>query len=395
MGKSGKVNIVNLTGSKLVLDDNLYTYQMNAWKFPSMLEAGKSAKCLVEWCDDISMNKEKACASAGYHLQNDSGKAVEIRMKNANLLNFTVEYTGFDGIESNKHYHIPWQTGDEMYITISETNPLKWMEELDDSIPLNKINIPGTHDSLAYELKGEVTKLVSESAKNQNLSIAEQLRCGCRFFDIRTDENLNGCHGIVDCTNGLSEVMSCVSDFLYLNNKETVLIRLKNERSVKYREAFLKKLNDIFCKYKNLFWKNNSKNEWPPLSEVRGKVVLLDDLDEHFFCNNGYGLIYEDNMTIQNDYNNPDPKIKLQKIENNILLDYNLDKMKMNYVSATGFAAGIFPFCRTPRDYADFLNPKVISFIIDNSSVLRMGIIAFDFIDLMAAQTVISKNFNH
>ena len=65
----------------------------------------------------------------------------------------------------------------------ADTKGTEWMKELPDNTPLREMSIPGTHDSGALHSIGDV------AGKCQDLSIADQLAIGVRFFDIRLQLN--------------------------------------------------------------------------------------------------------------------------------------------------------------------------------------------------------------
>ena len=92
--------------------------------------------------------------------------------------------------------------------------PEKWMSELPDEKKLVLVNIPGSHDSTAYNMNVFGVKF----AKTQNYDIKGQLKIGVRKFDIRVairppnflrkslsqdvidgDRDLICVHGMCDC----------------------------------------------------------------------------------------------------------------------------------------------------------------------------------------------------
>src|ERR1043165_5400306 len=80
-----------------------------------------------------------------------------------------------------------------------------WMADLADTKMIAELSIPGTHDSGA---RFDLTQGVS---KTQNLTIAEQLAAGVRYFDIRcrhvADQFLIY-HGAVDQNQTYDEVLA-------------------------------------------------------------------------------------------------------------------------------------------------------------------------------------------
>lgn len=70
-----------------------------------------------------------------------------------------------------------------------------------------------------------------------------------------------------------------------------------------------------------------------------------------------------------------------------------LGRFKLNHVSATGTAAGALPFTWIPRDYADYLNPKVCEKLVYEPETVSTGITIFDFVDSYIADRVYTRNF--
>ncbi|ADU24083.1 phosphatidylinositol-specific phospholipase C domain-containing protein [Ruminococcus albus] len=396
MGQGGAVNLINNTRSKLIQAEPFFTYQMDAWDFPKELEAGEKARFYVEWSEGFFEDRCDDRGIAKYVLENDPKKKVKIEMWDATKRNFTVERTGFSGDDSRSTESILWQHDGDMFIVISDdASKLDfrcWMKGIAGNTPLNKMDIPGTHDSLSYDFTGAGSR-IDYTAKTQSYNIWEQLNNGCRYFDIRIDADLRGCHWIIDCVHGLEDFMTWVNRFLNDNPSETIIVRLKNERDVGVddKKHYNELLSALFEKYKHLFWKSNGQINWPLLDDVRGKIVVLDNLNEHFFSANGYGFVYGDNakFVIQDNYNAPNEDDKIREIKANIDLPYDSERMKINHISATGTTAGFIPFTWTPRMYADFLNPKVTEFIITKRADCVMGIIVFDFVNSQLVSSVL------
>ena len=397
MGQGGYVTIMNNTGSKMI-QNHIETWQMESWAFPKSIEAGQSVVVYVEWCDNIFKCTSDDWGKAYYYLERKPEKKIEFDMWNANERNFTVKQIGFEGISSDAK-RIPWSHDGVMLIEILDNgtnlDPKKWMSRIDDNIPLNKLSIPGTHDSLTYDLPYAV---LPDTAKTQDIGIMPQLNLGCRYLDIRINSNLEGRHGFIDCRHGLWDVMKWVKEFLDLNKGETIVMRIKHDEGGN-DDTFKNNINKLFATYKDLFWKNDLTNGWPLLKDVRGKVIVLDQLDGRFFSGQGYGYNYYDEgrekLTIQDDYDKPNEQTKFNEITALIESPYNPEKMKLNHTSAVGTAAGVLGFGWSPRDYANYENGRVVEYIsrVCSQKDCNIGIIIFDFIWEMITKTVIFKNY--
>ena len=84
--------------------------------------------------------------------------------------------------------------------TSSDEDLEKWMSKLPDDKKIVLINIPGSHDSAAFNINNSVSNRLAQC---QSLNITEQLKIGIRKLDLRTTINILGnlicCHGIYDC----------------------------------------------------------------------------------------------------------------------------------------------------------------------------------------------------
>lgn len=152
-----------------------------------------------------------------------------------------------------------------------------WMKSLPDTIKLSQINLPGTHNSGAFKVN------LSYFSKCQNMTIADQLNSGLRFFDIRVEkleDELKLVHGVTDCKNPekpakpllLRYVVKTLKNFLSENPSEVILFSFNRDDGASSEETF-----DLFFeKYLSddtLWYK---ENRIPTLKEVRGKIVLLN-----------------------------------------------------------------------------------------------------------------------
>ncbi len=152
-----------------------------------------------------------------------------------------------------------------------------WMKNIPDDYLISEINLPGTHNSTTQFIH------FRHFSRCQNKNIFDQLQMGIRFIDIRfkfDGKDLKMSHSIFKCKKArnkkedllFSEILKDCEIFLKENPTETILMSVKREAGKKEEETF-----DYFYNY---FVKDNSlfylKNEIPVLSEVRGKIVLLN-----------------------------------------------------------------------------------------------------------------------
>ena len=147
-----------------------------------------------------------------------------------------------------------------------------WMSSLADYRKLSSISIPGTHDSGALHDPW----YWRDTAKCQDLSIAEQLQAGVRFLDIRccnVQDKFEIYHGWVDQQLTFDAVLQDCSSFLTENPSEVIIMSVKEEQPP---QKCTRSFEDTFDSY----YKNNTAlwylgTDIPVLGAVRGKIVLL------------------------------------------------------------------------------------------------------------------------
>ncbi|EHN6654296.1 phosphatidylinositol-specific phospholipase C domain-containing protein, partial [Escherichia coli] len=99
-----------------------------------------------------------------------------------------------------------------------------WQKGLSDNLTLDKLSIPGTHDS--GSLYG------GDMVRTQSKSIYSQLQSGIRFLDIRLrhiDNVMAIHHSFVYQHLGFGDVLDQIEKFLTANPSEFVLVRVKED----------------------------------------------------------------------------------------------------------------------------------------------------------------------
>ncbi|GHB80203.1 1-phosphatidylinositol phosphodiesterase [Streptomyces cirratus] len=239
-----------------------------------------------------------------------------------------------------------------------------WMAGLADSTPLQRMTIPGTHDSGAT--KGGLYVAC------QNTSIAQQLDSGIRFLDVRcrvTGGSFAIHHAAFFQDLMFGDVLVACWNFLAAHPSETVLMRVKQEYSGESDATFRAVFDDYLD---NRGWRPLFRiaDALPAsLGQARGKVVLLAD-------NGGLpGLRYGDGnvFDIQDDYN-AEPFAKRGKIEDQFRRAVaQPGKLFVNYTSTAAYMP--------PRWNSDRLDPQVHGFVDGGELAGRtgLGIVPMDF----------------
>ncbi|MFB7863695.1 MULTISPECIES: phosphatidylinositol-specific phospholipase C [unclassified Streptomyces] len=237
-----------------------------------------------------------------------------------------------------------------------------WMAAHGDPTPLQKLTIPGTHDSGA-RFGGLWTEC-------QNTTIAQQLDSGIRFLDVRcrvTGGSFAIHHGAFYQNLMFGDVLVACWNFLAAHPGETVLMRVKQEYSSESDATFRAVFDDYLD---NRGWRPLFRigSGVPTLGEARGKVVLLAD-------NGGLpGLRWADGtyFDVQDDYQ-AEPFGKWPKVRDQFRKAAGQPgRFYVNFVST---AAGL-----PPRWNADRLNPQVHSLLDGEGAGWKgLGIVPMDY----------------
>jgi 1-phosphatidylinositol phosphodiesterase len=281
-----------------------------------------------------------------------------------------------------------------------------WMAGVDGEKYLYELSIPGTHDS------GALYENWSDTAKCQNLTIAEQLNVGVRFLDIRC-RHLNNAfvihHGAVYQNQNFNDVLESVSSFLRANPSETVVMSVKPEHDAEGN-------NETFAETFKHTYKPNYPGLWyveqaiPKLGDVRGKIVLLRRFNEAPFTpvllgiNADSGWPDDSTGTIEGP-----PRIRIQD-EYKIFMKGNkwgyitslFDEMPanpstlyLNYVSCAWYppAAAIAYSVVQPAAYYNILLSEFFGGVITPATSGRYGVVIVDFVNANLAYLIYRTNF--
>ncbi|MCQ6247196.1 phosphatidylinositol-specific phospholipase C [Streptomyces malaysiensis] len=238
-----------------------------------------------------------------------------------------------------------------------------WLSAIADATPVQRLTLPGSHDSGA-RFGGPWTEC-------QNTTIADQLNSGIRFLDIRCRAFENAFpihHGAFYQNLNFDDVLGACRSFLSAHPSETVLMRVKQEYSEESAAEF-RRIFDTYLDDKG--WRSLFRldNTLPTLGQARGRVVLLADSDNMPGVRYGDGSLFD----IQDDYM-AEPIGKYPKIEAQFRkAAAEPGKLFINYVST----AALLP----PRSNSDRLNPRVKSFLegAETQGWTGLGIVPMDF----------------
>lgn len=151
------------------------------------------------------------------------------------------------------------------YTTVS------WMKNLDDSLLISDMAIPGTHDS------GALHSIFDVAGKCQDLNIKQQLKVGVRFLDIRLrlkNNELEVVHSFVEQKSSFESVLKDINDFIEQNDSEFLIVSIKQDESpVNSNINFDDKVITDISKYKSILLDTILPTT---LGEARGNIYILN-----------------------------------------------------------------------------------------------------------------------
>jgi hypothetical protein len=298
-----------------------------------------------------------------------------------------------------------------------------WMKHLAPVIggkTLNKIVIPGCHDSAMY--KG---MLPADYAKTQNFDFTGQLDAGARFFDFRFDyifgntlkdasgSSMTPCFGnvissddyymyghsqyVVDVT--LLDALTQIKSWLQRHTDEVVIL--------KARAYDLPDRPPLWDRVKTdlgglVYLWGEPLPQVASISMLKGKVVILGVRDDFNFgwrgCLNSIGYKADTNGIA-------DPQLMME------YLDQVLDQARPKGLAPPSYGplleiqANLTPFgevkynptakIMNPQDLAKLFNPALANKLSDGWRGRALNIISVDYIDISSvAQLIVRANFD-
>lgn len=183
---------------------------------------------------------------------------------------------------------------------------INWMESSSDNVkntPLNKLGIPGTHDSGTYDLFTDeiynvndftgiaptiAGPIIRALAVTQEANIYAQLMEGNRYIDLRFARDNEGRIRIVHTVfgNDAQEIFNQIRRFLSEHPKEVVIIDVQNINNLTLEDQF--KLRDIiirtiggFLAPRNTLTQTSTLNDFYALGKNAALLYVNDDFVYH------------------------------------------------------------------------------------------------------------------
>lgn len=257
---------------------------------------------------------------------------------------------------------------------ISLNTPLSsWMSAVDSNRALSQMTIMGTHDSCAiYEIVG--------IGKCQTLRLAEQLKLGARYLDIRCyvkNGSFEMHHSIIDERQSFDDVMQECLGFLSDNPSETIFMRIKQEQSSASDPEFMNIFNGKYGHYQTSMLFVDTRISPGRLGEARGKITVVSNVKPL------PGIRWDD-LKIQDDDEQDDHAKKWNLIETllNDAASYHNNHEDQYYLNSFN-AHDPMDLTSSIKDIAQYTKNKFMNYIEQAPvSPCYYGLLPVDFIDL-------------
>ncbi len=255
-----------------------------------------------------------------------------------------------------------------------------WMSRLPDDVVLSALSLPGTHDSCALH-----DGLSFGFAKCQTWSLADQLKAGVRFIDIRCrhmDNRFFIYHGIIDQRMTFEEVRDVCQKFLEDHPTECIVMSVKEESSsVNTTRSFAATFSEATANDGHLWHVNHSI---PKLNSVRKRIVLIDRVGK-------LGGLPWSKLNRQDDYQAllaTKSKLITEQFEKAVR-----GERRQWFVN---FCSGTLPKSLvTPKLYAQHSNSVALRILRTQASAapVRIGTVVVDFPSEELLERIVEANF--
>ena len=264
-----------------------------------------------------------------------------------------------------------------------------WMASIADGTPMTALSLPGTHDS------GARFEPAAGLAMTQDLTIAEQLAAGVRFFDLRcrhVEDAFLIYHGAIDQNQTFEDVLVTLETFLAAHPSEAILASVKEEATPSNAtRAFDATFMTYVAAHASLF---SLATSLPTLGALRGRVQLVRrfaseaalGIDASPWADNATFSIPTVGMRVQDEYVVTSNDAKWAAIT--ALLDEaatgDPGTLVLNFTSGYQTVSGLPNITLVSDDINARLDALTTS--------TRTGVLVMDHVDAARVQAVIDRN---
>lgn len=249
------------------------------------------------------------------------------------------------------------------------------MAGLPDALPLSRLSIPGTHDSLSL--------FGGRRLRCQSWGLEAQLAAGVRFLDVRCKLARGELHVYHLCTfqrASLRGVLRRTLRFLRAHPGEAVLMRIKEEQPIFPRPGFAARLRRCLLEEaQGHVW---CQEEVPTLGQARGKIVVLEALAREVL-----GIPYEQ-LSISDAWNVLSLERKWARARRHLERAAGGDPATMHLTFCSG--NGLFT---CPEEVARFVNPRCYQHLRRRGGQpVRWGVVIMDFPGAGLLRLIVESN---
>ncbi len=289
-----------------------------------------------------------------------------------------------------------------------------WMGRLADSVALDQIMMPGSHDAGMSELHHCAPPVVADGyTQTQSGSIAQQLVDGSRYFDIRVDYDYDelvtyhrsdsglGCNG-----QNLSDVLDQAQAFLIAHPSETAIFKFSHIRDTDGHDkaATKAKINSLLNLYTDVIYTNPSGSvnlAGVLLGQLRGKMILVFDYSDYvdpstgrFRYKDGSTIQSGANITVYDEYSNTSDYNTMKNDQIQKWKTYGgLGTGRFFLLSWTLTASPPGSTIETLAAQADSQLPGVLYEQIVKNGMSKPNIVYIDYVNNLTTQSIIQYNF--
>lgn len=287
-----------------------------------------------------------------------------------------------------------------------------WMASIPDEVNITSLSIPGTHDTMTYDMVRNIR------LQCQNYNLSTQLHAGMRYFDIRgrlVNHTIGIYHSYSYTGYTFTDVLLEMFAFLDDHPSEVIVMRLKEEgrpigdTARQQNKTFEEVFNNFrhqdpetapgFEKYLYEVPAEAPQSAYlPTMGDARGKILLLENfpaVDRH------YGLLWDsDLMELEDLWIIPTVEHledKWAAIKTNLHLARDTpDDNSVLFLSHLSASFGVLPIeaAAGPLSDKDILgmNDRTGEWLDQAGSSGRTGIVIVDFPGKAIVDSVIERN---
>jgi 1-phosphatidylinositol phosphodiesterase len=327
------------------------------------------------------------------------------------------------GIDSKgKEVMFVFGRGDNDVSTVKVTpttliDTANWMKYMDDTVRLDQLVMPGSHDAGMSELHHcAPPDGIQRLTQTQSGSIGQQLKDGSRYFDIRVDYDYGelvtyhreqkagtgwGCNG-----QSLRSIFDQARAFLTAHPTETAIFKFSHTRDAHGHDPakIREKIDDFLNDYAAIIYTSGVaiiNLAEVHLGDVRGKMVLVFNYDDYNNTSTGR-FRYRDGGTVEPDANITVFDKYRDTVDLNTMIVDQITKLK-EYGGLGNDRFFLLSWTLTPSlndppievlaNEANAQLPNVLTYEVFVAGLPKPNIVFIDYLDNPVAQSIILYNF--